>query len=171
MNISLAPACDADLEVLITLRVEAMRESLERIGRFDPVRAGERLRASFSAECTRHILAAGQRVGFVVVKPHEDGLLGSALLLDHLYVSPASQGLGIGARVLAMVFAEADALGLAIHVGALKESDSNRFYLRHGFSQASVGEWDIYYVRAAATHKPAQGITSTPSRVNLASPP
>ena len=110
-------------------------------------------------------------MGFVVVKPHEDGLLGSALLLDHLYVSPSSQGLGIGARVLALVFSEADALGLAIHVGALKESDSNRFYLRHGFSQASVGEWDVYYVRAAATHKPAQGITSTPSRVNLASPP
>ena len=62
MNISLAPACDADLDELVALRVEAMRESLERVGRFDPVRAGERLRASFSAECTRHILA-GTRLG------------------------------------------------------------------------------------------------------------
>ena len=166
MNISLAPTCDADLDSLVALRVEAMRHSLERIGRFDPVRAGERLRTSFSATCTRHILAAGERVGFVVVKPHEGGLL-----LDHLYVRPASQGLGVGTRVLRMVFDEADALGLSIHVGALKESDSNRFYLRHGFSQVSVGEWDIYYVRAAAAHKPAQGITSTFSRVNLASPP
>ena len=165
-TIFLAPACEADLEHLITLRVEAMRDSLERVGRFDPVRAGERLRSSFSTACTRHILAAGERVGFVVVKPHEGGLL-----LDHLYVRPALQGQRIGARVLAMVFAEADALGLAIHVGALKESDSNRFYLRHGFTEVSTGEWDIYYVRAAATHKPAQGITSTPSRVNLASPP
>ena len=40
MNVSLAPACDADLEELITLRVEAMRDSLERVGRFDPFRAG-----------------------------------------------------------------------------------------------------------------------------------
>ena len=166
MNISLAPTCKADLDSLVALRVAALRESLERIGRFDPVRAGERLRASFSAESTRHILAAGEPVGFVVVKPHEGGLL-----LDHLYVRPASQGLGVGTRVLHMVFDEADALGLSIHIGALKESDSNRFYLGHGFTQVSVSEWDIYYVRAAAAHKPAQGITSTFSRVNLASPP
>ena len=145
MNISLAPACDADLEELITLRVEAMRDSLQRIGRFDPVRAGERLRASFAASSTRHILVGNERVGFIVVKPHE-----GSLLLDHLYVRPASQGQGIGARVLTTVFEEADALGLAIHVGALLESDSNRFYLRHGFTQVSVGEWDVYYVRAAA---------------------
>jgi GNAT superfamily N-acetyltransferase len=166
MNISLTPTCDADLDDLVVLRVEAMRDSLERIGRFDAVRAGERLRSSFSAAHTRHILAAGERVGFVVVKPHE-----GSLLLDHLYVRPASQGLGVGARVLAMVFNEADAEGLPIHVGALKGSDSNRFYLRHGFTQVSAGEWDIYYVRSATTHRPAQGITSTPSRVNLASPP
>jgi GNAT superfamily N-acetyltransferase len=150
MNISFDPACDADLEELVALRVEAMRDSLERIGRFDPVLAGERLRASFLAECTRHVLADGARVGFVVVKPHESGPAGRGLLLDHLYVRPGMQGQSIGAHVLAMVFAEADALGLAIHVGALKESDSNRFYLRHGFTQVSVGEWDIYYVRATA---------------------
>ena len=156
---ALSPACDADLEELIALRVEAMRDSLERIGRFDAVRAGERLRAGFLAKFTQHILVDGARVGFVVVKPHEGGLL-----LDHLYVRPGQQGRGIGAGVLAKVFAEADALGLAIHVGALKGSDSNRFYLRHGFTQAGVGEWDIYYVRAAANHNPAQCIESTPSR-------
>ncbi len=156
MNISLAPACDADLEDLITLRVEAMRDSLERIGRFDPVRAGERLRVSFSASSTRHILVGNERVGFVVVKPHENGPPGRGLLLDHLYVRPGMQGQSIGAHVLAMVFAEADALGLAIHVGALKESDSNRFYLRHGFTQASVGEWDVYYVRATELWPPPQ---------------
>ena len=40
MNISLAPTCEADLDSLVALRVDAMRDSLERIGRFDPVRAG-----------------------------------------------------------------------------------------------------------------------------------
>lgn len=159
-GVSLRPARKADLDDLVALRVHAMRESLERIGRFDPVRAGERLRASFSAESTRHILAAGERVGFVVVKPQDGGSTGGGLLLNHLYVRPASQGQGIGARVLAMVFEEADALGLAVYVGALKESDANRFYLRHGFTQTSVGEWDVYYVRAAAAYRHAQGITS-----------
>lgn len=138
----LAPVADTDLEDLIALRIEAMRESLERIGRFDPMRAGERLRSSFSAACTRHILDSGQRVGFVVVKPQGDGLL-----LDHLYVHPAAQGRGIGAAVLALLFADADRRGLSIQVGALKHSDSNRFYLRHGFMPTGEGEWDIYYVR------------------------
>ncbi len=145
MTLVLAPAVDADLDDLIALRIEAMRESLERIGRFDPVRAGERLRGTFSAACTRHILDSGQRVGFVVLKQQGDGLL-----LDHLYVKPASQGRGIGAAVLALLFADADGRGLSMRVGALKKSDSNRFYLRHGFAQTGESEWDVYYVRPPA---------------------
>src|SRR4051812_15453151 len=35
-----------------------------------------------------------------------------------------------------------------IHVGALKESASNRFYERHGFLKTNESEWDIYYVRS-----------------------
>ena len=77
-----------------------------------------------------------------MVRPHGDGLL-----LDHLYVTPAAQGKGIGAAVLAQVFTLADRKGKALRVGALKESDANRFYLRHGFERVEVGEWDNYYVR------------------------
>jgi len=36
---------------------------------------------------------------------------------------------------------------MAVQVGALKESASNRFYQRHGFVLESEGEWDNYYVR------------------------
>ncbi|WP_081012134.1 GNAT family acetyltransferase, partial [Pseudomonas syringae group genomosp. 3] len=32
----------------------------------------------------------------------------------------------------------------------LKESDSNRFYLRHGFQLVESGEFDNYYVRPNA---------------------
>jgi hypothetical protein len=35
-------------------------------------------------------------------------------------------------------------------VGALKESDSNRFYVRHGFVLESRAEFDNYYVRRPA---------------------
>ncbi|MEO8178103.1 MAG: GNAT family N-acetyltransferase [Deltaproteobacteria bacterium] len=131
-----------ELEELVSLRIEAMRESLERVGRFDPVRARERFRGSFAPELTRHILWQGERVGFVAVSPAPDGLR-----LDHLYVAPRHQGSGIGSAVLAIVFAEADAAGLALRVGALRQSDSNRFYLRHGFVRSEESEWDIYYVR------------------------
>lgn len=141
-SVKLELASDADAESLAELRALAMRESLERVGRFDAQRVRERLLAEFSAAHTQHVVCDGRRVGFVVVRPHADGLL-----LDHLYVTPEVQRSGIGASVLARVFALADRAGQALRVGALKESDANRFYLRHGFELVEVGEWDNYYVR------------------------
>lgn len=136
-------AADADdFESLVAIRITAMRESLERIGRFDPVRARERFRSGFTPAYTRHIVVEGERVGFVVLKPET-----AWLLLDHLYITPTAQGRGIGAAVLAQLFAEADALGLPMRVGALRDSDSNRFYMRHGFQLQERAEFDNYYIR------------------------
>ncbi|AVB23281.1 GNAT family N-acetyltransferase [Pseudomonas avellanae] len=112
-HVTLTTVQPEDFEALVALRIEAMRESLERVGRFDPVRARERFREGFSAPDTRYIEVAGNRVGFVVVK----------------------------------ALAEADAAASTLRVGALKESDSNRFYLRHGFQLVESGEFDNYYVR------------------------
>ena len=134
-----------DLDVLVALRIEAMRESLERIGRFDPTRARERFTSGFDPACTRHIVANGRRVGFIVVKQEAEGLL-----LDHLYLCPGQQGQGIGGRVLADLLADADARHLPVHVGALRESASNAFYLRHGFHPIGESEWDIFYRRDPA---------------------
>lgn len=141
--IRLIPALAEDFEALVSLRIEAMRDSLERIGRFDAQRARERFSAGFVPALTRHVLLAGERVGLVVVKPAT-----GKLVLDHLYVRPGHQGRGVGASVLAMIFEEADAQGLPLRVGALRGSDSNRFYLRHGFVRVGADEWDIYYERA-----------------------
>ena len=140
--IQLVPVSFSDLDDLVALRIEAMRESLERIGRFDPIRARERFTASFSPEHTRHIVVAGTRVGFVVTKPQEDHHL-----LDHLYIQPNVQSQGIGATVLALVCEEADRAAMPIRVGALRESGSNRFYLRHGFAFVEQTAFDNYYVR------------------------
>jgi GNAT superfamily N-acetyltransferase len=74
-----------------------------------------------------------------------------ALMLEHLYIRPSHQSRGIGTAVLRSVFADADARGLDIRVGALKESDSNRFYVRHGFVLESRAEFDNYYVRRPAS--------------------
>ena len=142
LSITLEPATGSDFETLVAIRIEAMRESLERVGRFDPVRARERFRSSFSPEHTEHVVAGAEKVGFVVAKPQEQHLL-----LDHLYVRPAHQRRGIGAKVLQLVFARAQALHLPVKVGALRESESNRFYTRHGFELVEQGEFDNYYLR------------------------
>ena len=142
-------AVPSDGEGLAALRVEAMQESLERIGRFDAQRARARFLSGFSPEQTRHILLAGKKVGFFVVRPEEGGLW-----LDHLYIQPGHQGQGVGASVLAEVFSQADGLGCPVRVGALRESDSNRFYVRHGFVLFEQAEFDNYYVRHAGTRIP-----------------
>jgi GNAT superfamily N-acetyltransferase len=140
--IVLTPVEPGDAEELVALRIAAMRDSLERIGRFDPVRARERFLSGFSPEHTRHIEAEGRRVGFVAVKPQPE-----YVLLDHLYIHPSSQGNGIGASVLARVIEEADSLRLPVRVGALRDSASNRFYQRQGFRLVEQSEVDNYYIR------------------------
>lgn len=138
------PVGEADFEALLALRIEAMRPSLERLGRFDPQRARARLRATFRPEHTWSIELDGQRVGFYALRPDGDGLR-----LDHLYLRPDASGQGLGGQVLRRILDEADRLGLPVRVGALRGSDSNRFYRRHGFVQTGEGEWDIDYLRPA----------------------
>jgi ribosomal protein S18 acetylase RimI-like enzyme len=148
----LIPATEADFDELIALRIAAMRESLERVGRYDPERARERLRNSFYPEYTRFIVANDQRIGFYTFRPIEN-----AFSLDHFYILPAFQSQGIGSLVLCQLLSLSDAHGLSVHVGALRESASNRFYRRHGFTQIKEDEWDIYYSRAAVTERMSQG--------------
>jgi len=62
---------------------------------------------------------------------------------------PSAQGRGIGAAVMADVLADADARGLRMRVGALRESAANRFYLRRGFVHERTSEWDEHYLRPA----------------------
>lgn len=137
-------ATEADGEALASLRVDAMRESLSRIGRFDPTRARVRFLSGFSPDHTRRVEVNGKLVGFFVVKPYESGLL-----LENLYVLPGHQGKGIGAAMIAQVFAEADAPTCSVRAGALRGSASNRFYVRHGFVLVEQSEFDNYYVRTA----------------------
>jgi len=141
-RISFKPASQHDLDDLAAIRIEAMRESLERIGRFDPDRARERFSNSFSHEHTQHILSGTERIGFLVVKPQT-----GYLLLDHLYIRPAWQGRGIGSGVLEHVFDQANQQRLPVRVGALRDSDSNRFYIRHGFTLIEATQFDNYYIR------------------------
>jgi GNAT superfamily N-acetyltransferase len=142
MNLTYIFANTSDLEDLLDIRIQAMKESLEHIGRFDVNRARERFENGFSPAFTRYICFEGVRVGFMVLKPLEQ-----ALHLDHLYILPQFQRRGIGTAVLEKVFAEADAANLPVKVGALKGSQSNKFYMRNGFKLVDQGEWDLYYVR------------------------
>ncbi len=143
MALTLSPATEADFEPLLALRHLAMRQSLERIGRFDPGRARARFRAGFSAEHTRRVHEDGVFVGCVTVRPGDDG----ATWVEHLYLSPDHQGRGLGARLMRLILDEADQAGRTVKLSVLVESDANRFYRRLGFVETHREAWDIYYER------------------------
>ena len=140
--LSLGSVAAGDFEPMADLRAEALRESLERLGRFDPVRVRERLRSAFEPACMRHILIRGERVGYLTLIPHAGS---DSLRLHHLYIHPASQGQGVGAWALEWVKAQGRAAGQDITLGALRVSDANRFNLRHGFRLVEEQEFDLEY--------------------------
>lgn len=147
--LSLAPVAPGDFEAMLAIRIEALRESLERLGRFDPLRARERLAAGFSPEYMRHIVIGGERVGYITLRPESDTVPG-ALRIDHLYLRQQHQGQGVGAWALDWAKAQAAAQGCDLTLSALKQSAANRFYLRHGFVQVAESDFDVDYRWGAA---------------------
>ena len=134
------PVLEADFEALAALREAALRESLERLGLFSQECSRDRLRSNFRPEFMRHIVQDGERVGLLTLFPE-----GDALKLQHLYLAPGAQGQSIGGWALAQVKAEARAQGRDVKLEALKQSDANRFYLRHGFVAVGELEFDVLY--------------------------
>lgn len=143
-RISFGEVSAGDFDEVLELRIAAMKESLQRVGRFDPERARERLRQSFHPQFSSFIQLDAGRVGFHTFRPADEGFH-----LDHLYIHPLCQGLGIGSYVLGVLISHAKEKRKPIRVGALRDSEANAFYQRHGFVKHSEEEWDIHYVRTA----------------------
>lgn len=140
MNYQICEVDEHEKEALAQLRIAAMQESLEAIGRFDPARARGRFIDSFDREATRKVEIDGCLIGFYALKDK-----GDHLYLDHLYIHPDHQGHGLGASVLASVIRLAQERKLPLRLGALRGSRSNRFYISHGFVRIGESEWDVYY--------------------------
>lgn len=143
---TLQTALPDDFEKLHALRLRAMRDSLERLGRFDEPRARQRLADGFVAAQTQHIVVDGQAVGFMVLRR-----LSHTWRLNHFYIDPAFTRKGLGSAVLQWVCARADHEQQPVELVSLKGSDANRFYLRHGFVLTGEGPWDLDYVRRPVT--------------------
>ena len=141
-RLSLQPVDSGDFEDMLALRIDAMRPSLERVGRFDLSRSRERLSAGFVVPFMHHIVIDGeQRVGFVTLKPEG----ADSLRLDHLYLRTGFQGRGIGEWVMRWAKAQARTQKRDIVLTALVKSDANRFYLRHGFVLEGGEGVDLHY--------------------------
>lgn len=130
----------SDAEILADIRAEAMRPSLEALGRFDPVRARQRFFSKFDANDTQLILLDSELVGFFVVRAKQDHFL-----LDHLYLNADAQGLGLGREVVQHVQNIASNAKKPIKLMALKNSPANDFYVSLGFVFVAEDEFDNFY--------------------------
>lgn len=140
MTLDWRPARAEEADALADLRVAALREALEALGRFDPVAGRQRFLDGFVPAETRTLWLEGRRVGLVTVRWRPNHLW-----LDQLYLDPAETGRGLGSDVLSAIKAEAQAAGLPIRLIAFKGSRANGFYRRHGFRFVEALAWDNAY--------------------------
>ena len=133
-------AKDDDAELLVQIRIEAMEESLEALGRFNLNRARDRFLDTFEAQFTTKIAVDGLIIGFYVIKKFPDHIL-----LDHFYIKPDYQSKGIGSSIISSIKKNFELHKLPIRLGALRNSKSNDFYKNNGFIPTHQGEWDNYY--------------------------
>jgi GNAT superfamily N-acetyltransferase len=139
---TLRPATPADVEVIAELRAVVMRPDLERLGRFDEHRVRQRFRDAFIARHLSIIEAEDRFAGCVALRPAEDGHW-----LEHFFIAPELQGLGLGSAVLRGLLARTDADGELVRLNVLQGSAARRLYERHGFSVESEDSVDVFMVR------------------------
>jgi GNAT superfamily N-acetyltransferase len=130
------PAGEADFEPLLAIRIEVMREHLERVFRYNPCRARRIFREHFDEPGLRRIMIGPELAGCVGFRIGE-----AEIKLDSFYLASRFHNRGMGTEILKALLAEADALGLPIELDVLRGSPADRFYLRHGF--VKQGEDDI----------------------------
>lgn len=146
MNSKIIKATKADGEVLAEIRAIAMKPSLTASGRFDETQVRSRFLETFEPDSTYKILVKGELSGFYMLLKKADHYD-----LSHFYIKPQYQNAGLGRGIIHNLFGLAKSEGLPIHLGALKGSPSNDFYLKHGFVKTHEDEFDIYYEYAVDT--------------------
>ncbi len=139
-QVTISNAENVDPSCLAAIRVEAMRPSLEAIGRFDPERARKRFLETYVPQDTQIIRAENDLIGFYVLRKHSDHFY-----LDHVYILPLHQGGGLGRRIVHSVQDQAREAGLPVRLMALRGSPANDFYVSCGFALDQSDELDNYY--------------------------
>ena len=144
------PPSEADFEPLLALRIEVMREHLERVFRYKPSRARRIFRGHFDEPGLRLILMGDQRIGCVGFRSEPD-----CRKIDSFYLERRFHNTGLGTAILKVLLAEADAQGLPVRLEVLTGSKADRFYLRAGFVKLRKDEIEAEYERSARTPMPS----------------
>ena len=138
----LEPADEADFEPLLAIRIEVMREHLERVFRYKPSRARRIFREHFAEPGLRRIMIGDEVAGCVGFRVGE-----AEIKIDSFYLARRFHNRGLGTEILKVLLAEADALGLPVELDVLRGSPADRFYERHGFVKQSEDDIEANFRR------------------------
>lgn len=136
------PVSEGDFEPLLALRIDVMREHLERVFRYKPSRARRIFREHFDEPGLRLILVGDERAGCAGFRIGE-----GEIKIDSFYLARRYHNRGLGAAILKVLLAEADALGLPVRLEVLHSSPAGRFYERHGFVKFAEDDVEAEYER------------------------
>ena len=136
------PVSETDFEPLLALRIEVMREHLERVFRYKPSRARRIFREHFDEPGMRLILSDDERIGCVGFRSEPE-----CLKIDSFYLARRFHNSGLGTAILKVLLAEADSLGKPVRLEVLTGSKADRFYLRHGFVKLREDAIEAEYER------------------------
>ena len=129
-------------EPLLAIRIEVMREHLERVFRYKPSRARRIFREHFDEPGMRLILIGDEIVGCVGFRRETD-----CVKIDSFYLARRFHNSGLGTTILKVLLAEADALRLPVRIEVLTGSKADRFYLRAGFVKLREDAIEAEYAR------------------------
>jgi GNAT superfamily N-acetyltransferase len=141
-NWRFGPTSEADFEPLLALRIDVMREHLERVFRYKPSRARRIFRQHFEEPGIRLILMGDERVGCVGFRDEPE-----CLKIDSFYLERRFHNSGLGTAILNVLLAEADARAKPVRLEVLTGSRADRFYLRHGFVKLREDAIEAEYER------------------------
>jgi GNAT superfamily N-acetyltransferase len=133
---------EADFEPLLALRIDVMREHLERVFRYSPERARQFFREAFDEPGMRLIMIGDERVGCVGFRTGQ-----AEIKIDSFYLDRRYHNSGLGAAILIVLLAEADTLGLPVRLEVLHGSPASRFYERYGFVKVQQDDIEAEYER------------------------
>jgi GNAT superfamily N-acetyltransferase len=141
---SLRAATADDADWIAELRAVVLRADLERLGRFDPVRVRQRFLAAFDPTETLVVVADGRDIGSIAVRVEDD-----TRWIEHFYLRPGLQGVGIGSSVLEACLASAGD-DRPFRLNVLQGSRARALYERNGFVVESEDPVDVFMVRLRA---------------------
>ncbi|MFI6293577.1 GNAT family N-acetyltransferase [Nonomuraea sp. NPDC050790] len=135
---ALRPAVPDDADPIAELRAVVLRPDLERLGIFDPDRVRRRFKDAFLPEHTSIVEVDATFAGSIALRPAGDGVW-----LEHFYLSPSTQGRGVGSAILRTVLTDTEVFRLNV----LRDSPAQRLYERHGFTTYAQDPTDLWMIR------------------------